>query len=259
MKKILLSAVGITLVIVINIACSEEQTAKSASGIVNASSTAIPVTWYSGYKMPELLEESVTVSGISDIRLLSNKKWYSAFTLTNPAVSTVEFTLDTCADALKHAGDQLETIPARDNSAFHEMQVMCSATKIIADAKPSKQTFWQKLIFDNKLPGMLPAQLAMVISETESLKISNDKKIKFWSQVNNISGVETIDPMHVTYKHEGGSQEIELVAKGDFNGDGIEDMLLTSRDSVEGGSYTAIRLFALTKLSEDAEVTMLNL
>ena len=71
--------------------------------------------------------------------------------------------------------------------------------------------------------------------------------------------VELLGPFQASYHHhEGGTQELALVAKGDFNGDGIEDMLITSRDSVEGGSYRAIRLFLLTRISASSAITVLR-
>jgi hypothetical protein len=49
-----------------------------------------------------------------------------------------------------------------------------------------------------------------------------------------------------------------LRAKGDYNGDGIEDMLLSTSNTVEGGSYHSVDYFILTRLSSEASFTLLK-
>jgi hypothetical protein len=226
---------------------------------MNTSAAEIPVSWYSGYKLPELLAESASIASHSDVGSLLNKTWYAAFQLTDPTEPQTVLSLSSCADYFKHATQPLHTVQERDNAAFMEVVVMCNATKFIAKAIPAKQSFLSNLVFDATLPEKLPAQFAMVISVSERDMQLHDKSLKYWSQVNKITAVETNSPIQVTYRHDGGAQEVELVAKGDFNADGVEDVMLTSRDSVEDGSYSAIRLFTLTKLANDGDIKILSL
>jgi len=139
-----------------------------------------------------------------------------------------------------------------------ELVVMCQATRHIVNGKASAQTFLKNFVFDKTLPDKLPKKIAMVTSVTEYARLFNDNNIKYWSQVIKITKIDKKDAGHALYHNVGGSQELELVAKGDFNGDNIEDILLTSRDSVEGGSYSAIRLFMFTKLSNDGDIILLS-
>lgn len=251
MKKYPLIAVSLGLSLLFS--CSDEKGIQQA-----AKATSLSVSWYSGYKMPDLLVQSVKITNIDDIKALLAKKWYAEF----PAISLVSpdkiITLSSCRTYLDNSGKQLNTVRERDNAAFMEITAMCVATEFIVNGKLSKQTFLSGLLFDNKLPDKLPAQLALVISEAESAKLLNNKKIKYWSHINKITSVSKNSINHATYTHDSGSQELELVAKGDFNADGIEDMLLTSRDSVEGGTYSATRLFVLTKLSKDVAIELLE-
>jgi len=139
-----------------------------------------------------------------------------------------------------------------------EIAGMCQATSQILNGKASTRTFLHNLEFDNTLPDKLPKQIVTVTSVTEYRKLFSDKNIQQWSQVLNITKVDMKEPGHATYHYEGGYQELELVAKGDFNSDSIEDILLTSRDSVDGGSYSATRLFMFTKLSSDGDIIFLQ-
>ena len=48
------------------------------------------------------------------------------------------------------------------------------------------------------------------------------------------------------------------VARGDFDGDGVEDMLLSSSDAARGGSYRAVRMFVLTRRQPDGKVELVR-
>ena len=140
--------------------------------------------------------------------------------------------------------------------------MMCRATQIMLTGTQPEKTWLQNLQFDKSLPGKLPARLSLsaVLGEPSRIaRIKADKSLKYWQDVEHITQVEVLGPWHAIYHDDGGGiQELELVAKADFNGDKIEDMLITSNDSVVGGSYGNVRLFMLTKYSEAGEVVMLN-
>jgi len=92
--------------------------------------------------------------------------------------------------------------------------------------------------------------LAFETSKTESEESRRDPEVKYWSDINEIRNVDVISPQVVDFYTTGGLQRLELVGRGDFDGDGVEDVLISSRDSVDGGSYQHLRLFVL---SVDAE------
>jgi hypothetical protein len=71
--------------------------------------------------------------------------------------------------------------------------------------------------------------------------------------------VEAIDETSAIFvDNSGGSQRLNIRAKGDYNGDGIEDMLLSTSNTVEGGSYHSVDYFILTRLSSEAPFTLLK-
>lgn len=46
----------------------------------------------------------------------------------------------------------------------------------------------------------------------------------------------------------GGSQVMQMLAEGDFDHDGINDMLISSSNSLMGGSYHAAHLYIVSRL-----------
>ncbi|NMU87725.1 ATPase, partial [Vibrio parahaemolyticus] len=52
-------------------------------------------------------------------------------------------------------------------------------------------------------------------------------------------------------------QVITVVAKGDYNADGIEDIVIEKENSVLSGSYSSSHGYVLTRMSEQASFTVL--
>lgn len=216
----------------------------------------IPVTVYSGMQLGSLLNEVNTSTNVDDIKAMLNKDWYSAVNVKSSKQANATYSIKNCAEYFKLADKLLTTVKENENSAFVEFGLMCHSAKVIVDAKPSKLTFLSDLTFDKTLPEKLPKQIAMVISTTESKKINENASLLNWSDVNKITKVDVINEFKAIYHQQGSTQEIELVAKGDFNADGIEDVLVSSRDSVAGGSYGALRMLYFTKQSKESTYVM---
>ena len=60
------------------------------------------------------------------------------------------------------------------------------------------------------------------------------------------------------YDSTDGFQVITVVAKGDYNLDGIEDIVITKENSVLSGSYSSSHGYVLTRMSEQALFTVLS-
>jgi len=219
-----------------------------------------PVSLYTGYKLPSLLEQSSKPVTLSEITTLLDKKWYAEFNVIQVDVEDKTYTLSTCNSLQSINTKKLNTVRENESAPFLDVLVMCKATKLIAKAKASQKSFLESFTLDETLPKNLPASIGMVISDTESKRNAKNTNLKYWYQVNTITNIIKQGQNHVTYiLNDGSQQELELVAKGDFNGDSIEDILITSRDTVQGGSYSATRLFLLTKHSVTGDILSLPL
>lgn len=238
------------------LACTDNAPTSQTQSVIP---TTNPVSWYAGYKLPALLEQNIVLESQADVATLLDKKWYAEFNVKQIDISDKTYTVSSCSDLTKLDTVKLNTLREKENAPFMELLVMCKATKAIVNAKPSQQSFIQHLTFDKTLPNTLPKSIGLIISDVESKRKLQDQTLTSWSDINTISSITDLGQNHSTYVHNDGSQqELELVAKGDFNGDGIEDFLLTSRDSMQGGSYSATRLFLFSKLSNESGITELT-
>ena len=59
----------------------------------------------------------------------------------------------------------------------------------------------------------------------------------------------------VTINDEGWIYEFTLLARGDFNGDGIEDLLVRFLDQSGDASYFSLQILVMEKVSKDSKVT----
>jgi len=124
--------------------------------------------------------------------------------------------------------------------------MMCRPTKLLLNAKPPEKSNIPNDFLNKSMPENFPVEIAFQTSTREAERNANDKSKRYWSDINQNLQFEAISKDRVKFFDDGGSQNISLVGRGDFNADGLEDVLISSRDSVEGGSYFNFRLFALS-------------
>jgi len=67
-----------------------------------------------------------------------------------------------------------------------------------------------------------------------------------------------MDRGRILMTREGFSQMLLLWGRGDFNGDGIEDLLVQSLDMLTGGTYRSMRLFVLTRRTVNGRLSVLS-
>ncbi|MCF6325363.1 MAG: hypothetical protein L3J89_13760 [Gammaproteobacteria bacterium] len=123
---------------------------------------------------------------------------------------------------------------------------MCRSTQLLFNAKNPEKSNIPGDFLNEFMPEKFPSALAFQTSTREAGKNANDKSKRYWNDINQNLQFEAISKDRVKFFNDGGTQNISLVGRGDFNTDGLEDVLISSRDSVEGGSYFNFRLFALS-------------
>lgn len=210
-----------------------------------------PVSWASGFRMVELLAEDMPLNSQDDLNNLLDADWYSSINVVDTR-SAEEATFTNCNDYSAERTSETRTLRENEMNAFLELIVMCRTTEVLAKAGNSDASYIPKNVIDASSPEHYPAAVALEISETESEKNASDSSVGYWSDVNGSFQVNALTPEKVKFHHDAGIQQLELVGRGDFNGDGVEDVLISSRDSVEGGSYFNLRLFSLSVDAEGA-------
>ncbi len=222
-----------------------------------ATTEVYSVQWFQGFAMAGLLlKEEPPVRNQKDIQGLLDKPWYMPFELINLQTKKV-FSADRCNQVLPTI-TQLETDKPSEFPPFIYLTVMCAAAESIVKARPAQYSFLSSFKLDAGFPLHAPKNMALVISVSEWKRISQNTKIVSWADVETVKFVSKKDKYQAKYDLIDAYQNVSLIARGDFNHDNIEDILLYVKAHVVGGSYVSYRLFWLTKTDENSPLTLIR-
>lgn len=217
----------------------------SACATPLVSDTSLPVTVGSGFTLPSLLDEPEHNRNPARALRWLDQRWYAEAEVVGAHGQVVA--LDYCAGYLA-APEPLYPVRSQDMAAFSVLAVNCIAAELIATGKASRQSFIERRFVDESLPQRMPSMLAMVTSVSEWSRVDPEQS---WGQVNAGAAFTATGDDAGRFSHGGAVQELAELARGDFTGDGLEDVLLTSFDYVQGGNHTARRLFLISRKSRE--------
>jgi hypothetical protein len=171
-----------------------------------------------------------------------------------------KFKVNSCESMLIARKNNYDLIDIPSSGPYNAMYVDCQAMfLIINEADPYTKSYIQDYVLNKTNIQTLPKDMALIISTSTYNDIHTDKKIKVLEEVNHIVKVTQKNKLtSIAEDDSGGVQEISILAKGDFNHDAIEDMMLSVSNSVIGGSYTSYYLYILTKTEKDGDWIVLD-
>lgn len=213
--------------------------------ISSSASADYPVIWTREFNMADLLANSVDVNSQKELALLMNRSWYASFEVQLPATSELR-TLSNCNDYLAINSENPVARQNQESNALLELMVICEATRLLSKASAARSSKIPPAPLHAHSPDELPKALALVTSESEKTLIQGNQTISRWGEVNSVSESKRISPDRFEYYSDASVQMLSLIGRGDLDSDGVEDILVRSTDSVEGGSYFDMRLFVLT-------------
>jgi hypothetical protein len=169
--------------------------------------------------------------------------------------------LRNCNEYLALATDDIETDDPEDQWPLIQQLADCQALQMLSQAGPSARTFLGGFRLNAKAPAALPADFYLDLSPDEEAEVK--------AAVGAGRTWKSFDPkVHVTpaqdsrvqlqLKGHGYSAGLAEVARGDFDHDGIEDILIRRIAFPDGGSLTDYSVFVLTRTSETAPLRTLK-
>lgn len=140
----------------------------------------------------------------------------------------------------------------------------CVPLKLLKQVKPSRITFLEDATFTKNSLETLPLDLVLILSPEEEAKLKSAKarQLTLKQFIPDIYIEKTEKHQIVLKSKETGTTSINLIAMGDFNTDGIEDVLVYVSHYVSHyvsqGSYRDFKVLVLTKLQELGKIQILN-
>jgi len=202
-----------------------------------------------GYFMePEVLETPEQVNA------LFSKNWFYSYEVVLDSKPAIK--VDSCKVLSKALPEGYKPVNYKEQVALLATNKICITWADMGTLKSSKESFLGSFKHSAALPKKMPPELSLIISNDDERRLA---KASSWEEMSHIKKVEPInDDQAIYYDNSGGIQRLTIMAKGDYNQDGIEDIVLHMANAVERGSYSSSYGYVVTRLAADAPYTLIK-
>ena len=185
--------------------------------------------------------------------------------LREPFESAISVTKDgrharvsNCVEYLKLSALHFAPSSDRDVALLKFRGIDCQALQALQKAKPARTSFLDNFHLDAQAVDYLPPDFAPAVSAEDSQKARDaGARGLSWRQFQPGLAVKP-DVGSLKAETDGTTTKLEIYARGDLNGDGMEDLLIRVDVSFTAGSYTDSRLFLLTRESTQGRLKILR-
>lgn len=144
-------------------------------------------------------------------------------------------------------------------TTFRYAIIQCAAVKLASQLRAEKAIVAKDRLPDTTLNvttvNRLPVAMAFIISTTEYARAQKD--YQYLGQAAPVHQCRNLGEHELECRVDGGNQTFKRLIQGDINRDGVEELVLQVTNAVEGGSYTATKLYVLSRSKTDAEFAVL--
>ena len=168
-----------------------------------------------------------------------------------------ERSLASCAQlAVDFPGGMLLSADPVDQRPLLSQRMHCRGLLWLRDAKPSRQSFLGQLPLDLESARSLPDTLIPALGTKRKQRPSR----RSWQAADPKLGLMASPPPGAGLHLRGRNYQahLSLYGRGDFDGDGLEDVLIRRDGFATGGSYQEFGLFLLTRTAEGAPFKVLR-
>nr|WP_246833671.1 ATPase [Vibrio diabolicus] len=188
-----------------------------------------------------------------NLRLRYSLDWGYEFDLVNSLGE--HKAVSSCAELKDAKASEFGAAKAFEHVALMAYLSECQTWLEMAKLGPSKYSYLSDFKLDETLPDNAPSALAFVISNESA---DRAKSLSTWNEADKIKQVKVTDKRTTEYYDAtDGLQVVTIKAKGDYNADGLEDIIISKENSVLSGSYSSSHGYVLTRLSEGSQLKVL--
>ncbi len=191
---------------------------------------------------------------VEDVESILTKTWDYPSELAHPQHGNKH--VATCIELQEFIEKGYSAAKDYEQTVINAQATLCLMWQKMARLKPYKKTYFDSLSHSKEFADQMPAQFALLISKEQEEKAATAGS---WNEVSQIHQVKRLNDLQATYYDtSGGIQRLSLMAKGDYNYDGLEDRIYYMENSVEGGSYSSAKAYIITRLGTDKKVKILT-
>lgn len=135
--------------------------------------------------------------------------------------------------------------------------VVCHALQALKHAVPARRSFLAEFTVNDASVRKLPPDLALSISPDDQRRVQRAKTDHLsWDNIDTIHRVIPHAEGSGLVEGDGWAMRLTILARGDFNQDGFEDLLLQTHGWLTEGTYERVRLLELTRKTPQGPLTV---
>ncbi len=133
------------------------------------------------------------------------------------------------------------------------VRALCRAAIAFRRARPAKASHIRDFVFDADAVNRLPAMVLVAVGCEDLCRKyeANERHIPV-ARFREITKLRVVTEIAIFLETEWSKDALEIIGRADFNGDGLEDLMVLSQSWAIGGSWEGTRFFILGRESPDA-------
>ena len=238
-------------------ASGQPATATDTLANVQSSENSIPIWWSSKLGLSSISALDARMARPLDAPLNVRRYPSREDLLNDRNVETT--TIANCVTYLDLTKKGFQAPKNQDWQYQLSLGAECNALDLLRTAKPARVTYLKTFRLNKSAVNFLPPRCGPVVSKENATKITAaEERGLSWKQYERITRIQVQKTGELEVEGDYWEVVLDLYARGDFNGDGVEDILLRKDDSLRGGSYATTSLLLLTRFKEGAVLKVLR-
>jgi hypothetical protein len=129
----------------------------------------------------------------------------------------------------------------------------CNTLELLKTVKPAWVSYLKTFRLDKTAVNILPPRCSVIVSRDDQRKVAAaEAKGLSWQKYEHIGTAEVTKDGQLEVKDADWRVRLTLYARGDFNRDGVDDIVLRKDQWLTEGTYGATSLLVLTRFEEGA-------
>lgn len=189
---------------------------------------------------------SLRLDSLEAIEGAMQKPWPDAVAVSKSGSG--QATVSNCATSLELQAKGYSANGEREMQALQAMTVPCLVLRALRQGKLARRTGLSAFAWNAEVIAVLPPGLSIVVSSDDQRRVQAAvDQGQSWKDIEPGLRATLQAPDVVEVVTEGSLSSLTLLARGDFDGDGWEDLLIDVRHALRGGSYRSVRLVLVTR------------
>lgn len=191
-----------------------------------------------------------TISGL-DVKMLTPDEFRAAMStewfkpVSAKTLNDTEVIINKCSQILPDYQNFSAKDPIRWEH-FETLKIMCVAIEKTSLIQPSKRSFLPTPLITSDIHKILPREFTPIFSTKEESRLKNAPESTRWADGIKLKEFEKVNEHHAMLYTTEEAQTLIEIARGDFNGDAIEDALFYIRSQINGGSLSTNKMIIVT-------------